>query len=188
MRILAIDPGSEQSAWLVYDTIEAAPCRRDGELEGAIYQNQALAKMLAHMRWRAPEMAEVLAIERIASYGMAVGRTVFDTAWWAGRFCEAWDNTFVRIERRTVKLHICGSGRAKDANIRQALIDRFPATGGGKVPQVGTRKCPGPLYGVKADLWSALAIAITAAETEAPVPAPADCDEEVSCDTEVTDG
>jgi hypothetical protein len=58
-----------------------------------------------------------------------------------------------RIPRLKVKLHLCHDSRAKDANIRAALIDRF-----GKP---GTKKNPGALYGVTRDLWSALAVAIT---------------------------
>ena len=65
------------------------------------------------------------------------------------------------VYREDVKLHLCGSPRAKDANIRQALIDRW----GGKAEAVGTVKKPGPLYGVKSHAWSALAVAVTALET-----------------------
>jgi len=63
-------------------------------------------------------------------------------------------------------MHLCKNNRAKDANIRQALLDRFPATGGGKAPQIGTKKQPGPLYGVTSHLWSALAVAVTWADTQ----------------------
>jgi len=48
--------------------------------------------------------------------------------------------------------------KAKDANIRQALID--------KLGPVGTKKSPGPLWGVKSHIWSALAVAVTALETK----------------------
>jgi hypothetical protein len=55
-----------------------------------------------------------------------------------------------------VKLHLCGSSRAKDPNVRTALLDRFGGAGA-----KGTKAAPGPLYGIAADLWSALAIAVT---------------------------
>jgi len=54
-------------------------------------------------------------------------------------------------------MHICGSARAKDQNIRQALIDRY----GGKETAIGKKQNPGPLYGIKADEWQALGLAIT---------------------------
>ncbi len=60
------------------------------------------------------------------------------------------------LPRRAVKLALCGDSRAKDANIRQALIDRF-----GGSAAVGRKAAPGPLYGISRDVWSALAIAVT---------------------------
>ena len=106
-----------------------------------------------------------LAIEMVASYGMPVGATVFDTVWWTGIFSQAFgiDNT-TRIYRKDVKMHLCHSMRAKDGNVRQAIIDKYPATGGGKIPQIGTKKEPGPLFGVSNDIWAALGVAITFCE------------------------
>ena len=83
---------------------------------------------------------------------------------------EAWESATgtkpQQVYRKDVKMHLCGSMRAKDTNIRQAIIDRYPASGGGKCPQIGTKKEPGPLYGVSKDIWSALAVAITYSETK----------------------
>jgi hypothetical protein len=96
-------------------------------------------------------------IEKIACMGMAVGEDVFETVFWSGRFCQAsW--SFDRVTRAEAKMHLCGSMRAKDANIRQALIDKLG-------PQ-GTKKNPGPTYGISKHLWSALAVAVTYAETK----------------------
>jgi hypothetical protein len=53
--------------------------------------------------------------------------------------------------------------KAKDANVRQALIDRY----GGKAEAIGTVKKQGPLYRVKSHAWQALAVAVTASETKA---------------------
>jgi len=107
--------------------------------------------------WRGP-----LAIECIASYGMAVGKDVFETCIWIGRLIQAYEYPELvrRIYRKDVKLHLCGSPRAKDQNIRQALIDMF----GGKEKAIGRKATPGPLHGVKSHAWSALAVAIVALE------------------------
>jgi len=153
VTITAIDPGPRQSAIVEYD----------GErvVSGWIADN---ADMLAALR---RSIGRELAIEWIESYGMAVGRDVFETCYWVGRFVEAWSaagGNVTRIARRDVKLNLCGSARAKDPNVRQALIDRFPPTGGGKVPQVGTKAQPGPLHDVRTHLWSALAVAVTWAD------------------------
>ncbi|NII07239.1 hypothetical protein HBF25_12680 [Luteibacter anthropi] len=101
----------------------------------------------------------VVAIEMIASYGMPVGAEVFETVRWIGRFQQACrDPEAVRlIYRKDVKMHLCGTPRAKDANIRQALIDKLGAP--------GTKKSPGPTYGVKSHAWAALGVAVTASET-----------------------
>jgi hypothetical protein len=96
-------------------------------------------------------------IEKVESYGMAVGAEVFDTVLWAGRFAEAAHRVpVVMLPRRAVKLALCGDSRAKDANIRQALLDRF-----GGSAAIGRKAAPGPLYGIARDVWSALAIAVT---------------------------
>jgi hypothetical protein len=74
-----------------------------------------------------------------------------------GRFAEAAHRVpVVILPRRAVMLALCGDSRAKDANIRQALIDRF-----GGPAAVGRKAAPGPLYGIARDVWSALAIAVT---------------------------
>ena len=156
-HILAIDPGPTMSAWVVYDPAEKRivwHAKQDNE--------QFLHEELGVFA----DNCHSLAIEMIASYGMAVGADVFETCVWIGRYHQRWlDNGTVapvqRVFRRDVKMHLCGSARAKDANIRAALIDRF---GPGKEKAIGTKKAPGPLYGVKADVWAALAVAITFAE------------------------
>lgn len=150
MSILAIDPGTEQSGWCLYDTERVIDC--------GVSPNDSLLYGINDMA------ADFLAIEMVASYGMAVGKDVFETVRWIGRFQQAWNSPddALLIYRRDVKLHLCNSAKAKDANIRQALLDMFPRTGGGKTPQVGTKAQPGPLYGVSSHAWSALAVAITA--------------------------
>lgn len=148
-KLLAIDPGTDQSGWCIL---------RNGKVDDSgVSDNQDVLR--AVYAW-----PHSLAIEMIASYGMAVGREVFETCVWIGRFVQAhqYPETVRLIYRRDVKLHLCGSPKAKDANIRQALLDMFPRTGGGKTPQVGTKKAPGPLFGVSSHAWSALAVGVTA--------------------------
>ena len=153
MTILAIDPGTVQSAWVVWN----------GSLvEFGIEPNVDLIDRLRswHNEARIGEhpFLDVAVIEKIESYGMAIGAEVFATVHWSGRFEEALypSTPVVRLSRRDVKLHLCNDSRAKDPNIRQELLDRF----GGK-SATGTKKAPGPLYGVHSDLWAALAVAVT---------------------------
>lgn len=152
MSIFAIDPGPEQSAMVAM--------RPDGLIYSPrIFENEVIRDLLHHWgghpdaKGKNPDFQ--LVIEMIASFGMPVGKEVFETCVWIGRFIEAfqWEERTHRLTRNEVKMHLCHSMRAKDSNIRQALLDRFGP--------VGTKKKPGPLYGVKADIWSALAVAVT---------------------------
>ena len=159
MRILALDPGPVQTGWVVFNGDAVHSC-------GVLRNHEMLEQVSCHRMWAQAlnRPAATLAVEMIASYGMPVGREVFETCVWIGRFQQAWhDPEAVRlVYRKDVKLHLCGSPRAKDGNVRQALIDLFPASGGGATPQIGTKKQPGPLYGVSTHAWPALGVAITA--------------------------
>lgn len=149
MICLALDPGTTQTGWCLLN---------DTAVDGSgVAANDDILRLLAHC-----PAADVLAVEMIASYGMAVGREVFETCVWIGRFQQAWrDPGAVQlVYRKDVKMHLCGTPRAKDPNVRQALIDLYPATGGGKTPQIGTKGRPGPLYGVSSHAWPALGVAV----------------------------
>jgi hypothetical protein len=48
---------------------------------------------------------------------------MFDTVLWAGRFARVAHRVPVVLPpRRAMKLALCGDSRAKDANIREALL------------------------------------------------------------------
>lgn len=148
--ICAIDPGPQFSAYVLY---------ADGAIEAkGKVPNEELIEML-----RSDDgvlsFADVLAVEMIASYGMPVGREVFETCVWIGKFIEASGVGVELVYRKDVKLHLCGNPRAKDGNIRQALIDRF-----GGPAAIGKKATPGVLYGISADIWAALAVAVTYAD------------------------
>lgn len=154
LSIVAIDPGSERSALLEL---------RDGRaIVEALYDTNEAVLERVHAYQFERGTVRVLVCEQIASYGMPVGAEVFTTVFWTGRFCEASAVPFALVPRRAVKLHLCGSARANDATIRQALIDRY---GPGKDTAIGTKRAPGPLYGLTGDLWAALALAVTYHDT-----------------------
>jgi hypothetical protein len=138
---MAIDPGTTESGWCLYDAGRV--------IASGVEQNDDMLYRIGE------SVADVLAIEMVASYGMAVGREVFETVRWVGRFQQTWrDPDAVRlVYRKDVKMHLCGTPRAKDANIRQALIDLIG-------PQ-GVKANPGPTYGVRSHAWPALAVAVT---------------------------
>ena len=166
MRILAIDPGNVQSAFVAFDA-------EHGDVTSAGIQENRL--LLEQIRIASSDR---LAIEFVACYGMSVGRTVFDTCCWIGRFIEAFDGPYNKVMRKSrwgpgpeqygsegiyegECMHLCKINRAKDTNIRQALIDRF---GPGKEAAVGVKAKKGPLYGFRKDMWAALSVAVTFAD------------------------
>jgi len=160
MKLLAIDPGTESSGFVIIDTDDMSVTSSDSSIS-----NNAL------LDWVIGYDVDHMAVEMIASYGMSVGKTTFETCVWIGRFIQRWlssngETDYTLVYRKDVKLTLCQSMRAKDANIRQELLDRYPATGGGKTPQVGTKKDPGPLFGVSSHSWSALAVAHTWVDTK----------------------
>ena len=150
--ILAIDPGTTQSAYVRMDS---------GLIKSfGLMPNENMLDMLRNGSWHGYE----LAIESVESFGMPVGKEVFETVLWSGRFIEAWDNrdlSWTRIYRKEVKLHLCHSHRAKDSNIWQAIVDRF----GGKEAAVGRKAAPGPLFGIHSHCRAALAVGLTFLDT-----------------------
>lgn len=146
MNILAIDPGSSESAYCVLDE-HYTPLEFDKIKNDELLSN--LPVLLGNY-----EINDV-AIEMIASYGMAVGKEVFDTCVWIGRFrqkCDAIADVSY-IYRKEEKMNLCGSMKAKDSNIRMALMDRFG--------EVGTKLNKGFFYGFRNDIWSSFAVGCT---------------------------
>lgn len=142
---LGIDPGPREFAWVQWNGSRVVACGDCPNRDASALDQHA---------------GSVIAIEWIESFGMAVGREVFETVFSIGAMATAAAGVCpVRlVPRRDVKLHLCASPRAKDGNIRQALIDRFGI--------VGTKKNPGPLFGISNHRWAALAVAVTAHDLE----------------------
>jgi len=150
MKILAIDPGTEQSARLIWDT------ESWNIYNAAIESNESVLKYLQRVS------VDVCVIEWIESYGMPVGAQVFDTCRWIGRFQQAYADPTILYPRRKVKLALCNSARAKDSNVSRALKD--------KLGEPGTKKNPGRTYGIKTHLWAALGLAVGYWESEVATP------------------
>lgn len=157
--ICAIDPGNLQSAYVLVDE-DLRPVgfgKQENELMWC-----DMVDAVAQLR---PEDEVRFAIEMIASYGMPVGREVFDTCRWIGRMEERLKRYQVDLVYRSEeKLMICHSPKANDATIRMALIDRFAPDTPNKGK--GTKKAPGWFYGFHADIWQAYAVAVTAHDLE----------------------
>ena len=150
MIVLAIDPGNIESAYVLMDE-HYKPIEF-----GKIKNEDLLKKYMTEVPF---PIYDKCVIEMVASYGMAVGKEVFETCVWVGRFLQASEVETKLIYRKDVKMNLCGQTRAKDSNIRQALIDRFAQHDlkNGK----GTKKNPDWFYGFKADIWQSYACGVT---------------------------
>ena len=140
--ILAIDPGTVRSAFVYWDA-------RDKIIKdkGILPNDDMLHYIIDY--YIPGSNTDVMVIEMVASYGMPVGKEVFDTCVWIGRFYQASRAPVHLLYRREVKMFLCGNMRAKDGNIRAALID-----------MLGKDVCKG----VSKDVWSALALCVTYAD------------------------
>jgi hypothetical protein len=147
VNILAIDPGNVESGYAVL---------RDGNevVKAGVEPNHRLLTMLCVNAVLAN--ADELAIEMMRARGMPVSNDEMETLVWIGRFQQVWHmpDDVLLLYRGDVKLHITGSAKAKDANVRAGLIELL-----GKP---GTKKNPGPTYGVTSHAWPALAVAVYA--------------------------
>jgi len=158
--VLSIDPGNIESGWcLINDDYTVVEKGKD--------ENIVLAKNIYNLYYK--YNPDHIVVEMVASYGMAVGQTVFDTCVWIGRYLQQADEMGVpssRMYRKDIKMNICGQVRAKDSNIRQALVDRFSyerhKAKGGK----GVKADPGFFYGFSKDMWAAYAVGVTYLDLE----------------------
>lgn len=149
--IVGIDPGSTSTAFVVW---------KDGLFNHGHETNDELLDRIRSSRLGAV-LGATAAIEMIGHYGtgMPAGKDVFHTCLMIGRMVEAFTAKSIPVRlilRPTIKTYLCGTPRAKDGNVAQALRDRLG--------EKGTKSNPGPLYGISKHSWSALAVAVYAAE------------------------
>lgn len=136
MKLLAVDPGPDYYAYVGID--DKGALLDVGPIEGDVLLD-----------------FDMVVCEGITSYGQRVGAEVFETAYNIGALRQRCACAAVRFEimpRIDVKLTLCGTARAKDADVRNECIRRL----GPK----GTKKNPGPTFGVKGDCWQALGLAL----------------------------
>jgi len=151
-RLLCIDPGPARSGFVVYDEKGMRVVQFEHDIK-----NGTLLALIKRF-----ENVDILVLEMVGCYGMPVGRDIFDTVRWIGIFQHAFGmGRTVLHMRRDVKLALCNNPNANDSNIRTSVLGRFPQVGGGKTPAIGTKKQPGPLFGIKSHSMSAIALAIT---------------------------
>ena len=141
MNILGIDPGPKESAYcLVTEDYWICSAEKISN-DVLIYKTNRL-------------LFDNAAIESLQSFGMPVGREVFETAYMIGRIQQKLadlSRVYDLYPRQEYAHSICGTGKISDAILRQALLLRF---GGDKKGE--------PLHQLKgsSDLRSAYAVAV----------------------------
>ena len=158
MRILAIDPGTTQSGYVVFEPLPVRDPNSPGNvLTHDIVPNEQMVEIVRNS-------TQARVVIEMMTYCKNGGAEILETCVWVGRLMRAatGGGRFepARITRPQVKSVLCPGRRANDSTIRQALIDLFPPLGGGKVPQIGTIHARGPLYGIHSHEWAALAVAV----------------------------
>lgn len=142
--ILAIDPGNEKSAWVLFDE------KTEKVINFGKQKNDLVCESIGSF---AP-ILDVCCIEMVSSYGR-IGSSVLDTCVWIGIFSERIGRRKVEyFFRKTIVTYHTGSPRSNDSAIRSVLITRF-GNGNTRAKQTGTI-----LEGITADLWQALALAV----------------------------
>ena len=90
-NILAIDPGTTNSAYIIVDKCTLKPC-----ISGKI-SNEALLTLIKDVEWFDTYNIDDFVIEMVAGMGMRVGSETFDTAFWIGRFWQAMEFNIPKI-------------------------------------------------------------------------------------------
>lgn len=159
--ILAIDPGTRQSGWAVLDATEAV-------LTAGKTDNGWLLDCIAAGSVARPDGTGIafdhLVIEVMDRIFGPSDAMVIETLIWTGRFLERALSS-ERIARKVVLTRLFGKVvRKADAATHRFIVDRYAERAGdplgGRSAAVGTVRAPGPLYGVKADAWQAIAVGI----------------------------
>lgn len=158
MSILAIDPGNEESGYVVWDG------------HTIIDKNKINNDELLNLIPKGWEGISLVTIEMVASFGFPAGQTTFDTVLWIGRFLQkAEENNYVvkLVFRKTIVIHHCSSPRGSDAVVRQALVNKYG--------EDDTKKRPNELYRtpnkmwMNGDIWNAFALATFWTEKKATI-------------------
>jgi hypothetical protein len=131
---LAIDPGNIGAGWVIW--------REDDTKLGGLHLREHGRDKNVDIRKFMAKQAKVaktchLQIEAPKPRGMPTAAEEMEMLIQIGRFLQMWRGGWTYVFRQPVKIHLCGSVKAKDGNVAQAIKDRF----GGDSVAVGGKKC-----------------------------------------------
>ena len=151
--LLAIDAGNVKSGYVFMDVITYKPIKY-GKID-----NHELEALMLETEYH------YLALEMVASYGMRVGQSVFNTCYHIGRFSLIKPNVkHDLVYRQNVKMHLLGKVAVGDSQIRDVMVHRFITKDEmdrwgdyGK----GTKLDKGMFYGFNNDIYQAYSVGVT---------------------------
>ena len=159
MHILAVDPGTRTSGWVLYDALPSG-ARMPGRVLRASKAtgNDATIDLIRELR------PDRVVCERVSA-GRFSGADYLQTSEVVGAVrqeCRREGIPCTLLYRRDV-LRAIGvpSGAGADSRVRAQMIERH---GGDRATACGTKRAPGPLYGVASHAWQALGVAVALVE------------------------
>lgn len=160
--LVGVDPGSVFGGLVSVEVIRGRPCH-------VVLPLGPRPLMREIVRWIGlPGASEAhrpgLVIE-LASGGRLLSRDLLATIFWSGRLVQAALAAGWRVRgysRPAIKSALLGRATYGDRHVRAWLIDAWgshpQSRCDAREPAIGSRRAPGPLYGVTRDAWSALAV------------------------------
>lgn len=160
MNILAIDPGTNESGYIVIDS-ETLDVLDKGIADNNIF----LTIIRGEISLLNNHKEIILVVEGMHLYG-AVSEDTVQTLIWTGRFIQRFKDDYYPADYKEIKRSAVRKyfGVKNDAGIKAALVDKFEL---GSIHKAkGTKKEPGCFYGFKYHIWQAYALAVMYTETE----------------------
>jgi hypothetical protein len=145
MRLIAIDPGTHASGYIEMDG--------NGRILLAD-KDMANADVLNTMRYLPTDVAVTIEMMSFQGPSRMVGAETFEACVWIGRFEEAAHPCKTALVTRSAVLKALTA--KNDAQVAFALREMY----GGQKTAVGTKRAPGPLYGVGGHALQALAVGV----------------------------
>lgn len=166
MRILAIDPGTEKSAYCMMTETPSV-------ISAADVDNDTVLRLVEEGDYD-QMVIECMEARNLSTAGQAIGRSTYETCIWIGRYMQVAmqrGKPIMRVYRSEEKSLLIptkknrlpplpeGIGNTTDAKIRASLIARFAKHD--KKNGKGTRHDKDVFYGFQGDMWAAFAVGVT---------------------------
>jgi len=150
MKILAIDPGQFESGFVV--VVYSFENKQFFISEAGKTVNSAVINAV-----ETATVLEMVIVERPQSFGQTWGESLIETAMIVGEIRHAARHrgngvSIYYLTRKQVTGQLCGSAKSGDPGVRAALIEALGPP--------GTKREPGPTWGVKTDAWQALGLCV----------------------------